>query len=80
MTLDNEEWRTIYDIGLRNYLIKDYVDRDEYTLNSELGLTKIDSISTLSTSVNWLKELDRQFAWKEKNMVEEEDIKMIEEI
>ena len=46
---DIEEQRTMFDIGLRNYLIKDYVDRDEYILNSELGLTEIDLISTLST-------------------------------
>ena len=70
----------MFDIGLRNYLIKDYVDRDEYILNSELGLTEIDLISTLSTSVNWLKELDRQFKLKEKSTLKEEEIKNIDEL
>ena len=78
--LDDEEQRTILNIGLRCYLIKDYVDRDEYILNSELGLAKIDSVSTLSTSVNWLKELDRQFELRDNSTFKKEDIKNIEEL
>ena len=70
----------MFDIGLRNYLIKDYVDRDEFILNSAVGFAETDSISTLSTSVNWLKELIRQFKLKERTIVKEKEIKKIDEL
>ena len=44
MSFENEEWMTMFDVGLRNYLIKDYVDRDEFILNSEVGYVETDSI------------------------------------
>ena len=80
MPFENEERTTMFDIGLRNYLIKDYVEWDEYILNSEIRYTETNSISTLSTSVIWLKELDRQSALKEKLQVDNIKLKKMEEI